>query len=135
MLNRGGGVINHFTFIDGEHTDEACFADFISMYEEMPEGGVCGFHDTNLTTTGIECISSFLKYKERPFTFLVFNNSVVSAFFLDVEPEEIPANLISQAINWENFKQSSRNDLLVENVKNRCEFNIGLKPVSVHRAY
>ena len=118
-------------FIDAEHTDEAVFSDFLAVYDHLAGGAVCGFHDTNQVTAGMENICRFLGYQRREHGFVVLRDSCVSAIFLDQARERMPGDFAANACDWGEFKNRSRDELLLETVRNRCTFSYTLreKPV------
>jgi hypothetical protein len=116
-----------FAFIDAEHTDEAVFRDFVSLYDHLDDFAVCALHDTSLISSGVENILSFLKYQGRTHSFAVFSGSSVSAIFLDQDNESLPPHFLISATNWHDFKNASRDQLLYEAIRNRCVMNFTLK--------
>jgi hypothetical protein len=119
----------HLAFIDAEHTDEAVFADFLSIFNHLEPRAACVFHDTQLITTGLENILAFLRYQKRNHTFAVFRDSWTSALFLDRKGEDLPEQFRASAANWSKFKSKSRDELLLHALKNRCTFTLKPKPV------
>jgi hypothetical protein len=128
-----GNELYELAFIDAEHTDEAVFADFLAVYPHLAIGAVCAFHDSNLTTAGLENIVEFLRYARRLNWFAVFRDSSVSAVFLDTEPWAVPENLRTGCADWKEFKEKSRDALLLEVIHHRCNFHVSVslraKPV------
>jgi hypothetical protein len=116
-----------FAFIDAEHTDEAVFRDFVSLYDHLDDFAVCAFHDTNLISSGVENILSFLRYQGRTHSFVAFSGSSVSAIFFYQENEFLSSHFLANAANWHNFKNASRDQLLFEGIRNRCVMNFTLK--------
>lgn len=51
-----------FAFIDGEHTNTACFSDFLGVYPFLAEDSVTCFHDANLVTDALINIRRFLAF-------------------------------------------------------------------------
>ncbi|HEX8077290.1 MAG TPA: class I SAM-dependent methyltransferase [Chthoniobacterales bacterium] len=49
-------------FIDGEHTNVACFADFVGLYPLLSDDGIIAFHDANLVLDALFNIRTFLKF-------------------------------------------------------------------------
>jgi predicted O-methyltransferase YrrM len=54
-------------FIDGEHTDEACFRDFRFCLDVLNENGAILFHDAQITYNGIREATRFLEKSGRRF--------------------------------------------------------------------
>src|SRR5476649_1069213 len=69
-------------FIDGEHTDQACFRDFLWALPMMKPDSAILFHDSSLIYKAIRLIVLLLRKEDRPFTFLKNRDSEMSAIFL-----------------------------------------------------
>lgn len=118
-------------FIDAEHTDEAVFTDFLALQNHLTPSSICAFHDANLITYGLENIRSLLNHQKREHAFIVFRSSWVAAIFFDRKVEDLPRLFLDNAADWNEFKNKSRDDLLLSAVKNRCAMNFVLKPPPV----
>lgn len=114
------GQLYDLAFIDAEHTDEAVFRDFLAIYDHLSRHAICAFHDSNQVTAGLENVLAFLGYQRREFWFGVLGGSLVSVIFLDVSDCPVPPDFLGNACNWEEFKSKSRDQLLLEGIKNRC---------------
>jgi hypothetical protein len=121
------GQVYQLAFIDAEHTDEAVFRDFLAIYDHLSQHAVCTFHDTSSITVGLENICAFLGYQRREFWFGVLRDSLVSVIFLDVADHPVPPEFLNNACDWEVFKSTSRDQLLLEAIKNRCALSFTLK--------
>ena len=69
--------------IDGEHTDQACFRDFIHGEKLLKPDAVVMFHDTILILKAIEIIQEYLRAKGRRFVFFKVRGCAVSFILLD----------------------------------------------------
>lgn len=69
-------------FIDGEHTDQACFRDFLWALPMMKADSAIMFHDSSLIYKAIRLIALLLRKDGRPFTFFKNFDSEMSAVFL-----------------------------------------------------
>lgn len=49
-------------FIDGEHTDVACFRDFIWTLPMMKKDSIVLFHDSTITYKGLQVVNEYLKF-------------------------------------------------------------------------
>jgi hypothetical protein len=107
-------------FIDGEHTDYACFRDFIYSQKYLKENSVVMFHDSNLIYKSLKMIQELLKCNKIEYKFIKIPNSVVSfiffgdyiSFYKEFESEDI-----------EKFYFESELDVLHQIIKNRVEGN------------
>jgi len=68
-------------FIDGEHTDEACFRDFIWTLPMMKADAIIMFHDSSLIYKSLKLILTYLDKTGGAYTFFKRANSEMSALF------------------------------------------------------
>jgi hypothetical protein len=54
-------------FIDGEHTDEACFRDFLWTFPLMKPDSIVIFHDSTLVYKALKLIMVYLDKSKRPY--------------------------------------------------------------------
>jgi len=105
-------------FIDGEHTDYACFRDFIYAKKHLKDNSIIMFHDSNLIYKSLKIIQELLKCNNTEHKFIKVPNSVVSFIFLgdyvsfykEFENEDI-----------EKFYSESEEDVLHQIIKNRVK--------------
>ena len=67
------------SFIDGEHTDEACFRDFIWTFPMMKLDFIMAFHDSSLIYKSQKLILIYLDKMKVAYTFFKRADSEVSA--------------------------------------------------------
>jgi hypothetical protein len=60
-----------FCFIDGEHTDPACFSDFLFCLKAMDANGLLVFHDAPVVYNGLAQIVGYLK--DQRYSFNAYN--------------------------------------------------------------
>ncbi|MGU3540831.1 class I SAM-dependent methyltransferase [Methylobacterium sp. A54F] len=65
-------------FIDGEHTNRACFSDFLRLYPFAAASGVIAFHDANLVADAILNAEAFLAYQGVPHRLLFLPETVAA---------------------------------------------------------
>ena len=63
---RKGDALFDMALIDGEHTNEAAFSDFLNLYDVMKEDCVVCFDDTHIVFAGIANALRFLEREGRP---------------------------------------------------------------------
>jgi len=107
-------------FIDGEHTDYACFRDFIYSQNYLKENSIVMFHDSNLIYKSLKMIQELLKCNNIEFKFVKVPNSVISFIFF--------GNYVSfcnefESEDVEKFYFESEVDVLHQIIKNRVEGN------------
>lgn len=68
-------------FIDGEHTDYACFRDFIYSQKHIKQNSVIMFHDSNLIYKSLKIIQELLVSNSVSHKFIKVKNSSVSFIF------------------------------------------------------
>jgi predicted O-methyltransferase YrrM len=66
-------------FIDGEHTDEACFRDFLWTLPLMKSDAVIMFHDSSLIYKSLKLIMVYLDKTKIAYTFFKRADSAMSA--------------------------------------------------------
>jgi hypothetical protein len=69
-------------FIDGEHTDIACFRDFVYSLKLIKDSGIIMFHDSTIVYKGIQMILVYLESINLKYHFTKVKNSEMSLLFL-----------------------------------------------------
>lgn len=87
------GERHDLLFIDGEHTDVACFRDFVHGFKFLKPSSIVVFHDTTLASKGIRCALEFLRV------------SRVSFRFVKVAGSEISFVMMGKAVTLEDFDE------------------------------
>ena len=67
VAKKGIPHLADLAFIDGEHTNEATFDDFISTLSMCKENALIAFHDSNLITDAILNCESLLRHEARTY--------------------------------------------------------------------
>jgi predicted O-methyltransferase YrrM len=111
-------------FIDGEHTDIACFRDFLWTFPLMRENAIVMFHDSTLIHKAIRILLVYLESRRVNFSFVKGQDSEMSCLIFgawqapDIErrlgPLEDPGDFFSRA----------EMELLHMQIENRAEFNL-----------
>lgn len=86
-------------FIDGEHTNTACFSDFLSLMPFVKEDAFVVFHDANLISDAIQNIEMFLRFEGITFasTFLPDHVAVIGLGGFAGVLEEVSASAHDRA--------------------------------------
>lgn len=106
-------------FIDGEHTDQACFRDFLWALPMMKADSVVMFHDSSLIYKAIRLIALLLRKDGRPFAFFKNGNSEMSAILLGGF-SRCPLGLYFEAgEDCGDFYAASELSVLEHNIRNR----------------
>ena len=130
-------------FIDGEHTDEACFRDFLWALPLMSADGVVMFHDSSLVYRALKLIRIYLRNAGRAHLFFKRRNSQMSAVLLGNPDAAKVESYLGPAEDIGEFFARAEADLLKTQVRRRVRLGfdrktiIGLKvnPPKVHKAY
>ena len=69
-------------FIDGEHTDVACFRDFAFASKFLKPDSVIMFHDATLVTKALRNVVAILEVRNSPFRFVKVKDCEVALAFL-----------------------------------------------------
>jgi hypothetical protein len=70
-------------FVDGEHTDWACFRDFIHGIKFLAEDSIVVFHDSSLIYKSLKIIQEYMLASGKKFKFIKINDSEMSCLFLN----------------------------------------------------
>jgi hypothetical protein len=111
-------------FIDGEHTDYACFRDFIYSQKYLKENSVVMFHDSSLIYKSLKIIQEYLICNNIDYKFIKIPYSSVSFIFLG---DYIPFHKEFKADDTERFYSDSETDILYHLVQNRVEGDFRIK--------
>jgi hypothetical protein len=126
-----------FIFIDGEHTDFACFRDFVHSKKLLKYDSVVAFHDSTLISIALRLIIEMLKAKSISFTFLKVRNSEMSIIaFNELSKIELWKN-ISAEEDLELFYKSSEDQMLLSKAANRIalSFSMAIKDAPTVKAF
>lgn len=72
-----------FVFIDGEHTDLACFRDFVYAEKLLKNDCIVAFHDTGIIYKAIRIINQLLVAKQIKFKMITVKNSAMTCLFFN----------------------------------------------------
>ena len=108
-----------FIFIDGEHTDWACFRDFIHSEKLFKNDCIVAFHDTNLVYKSIRIINELLIAKGSKFKFIKVKNSAMSCLFFNAFSEVNLHDLFEAEENIDRYFSECESELLLATVRNR----------------
>lgn len=112
-------------FIDGEHTDYACFRDFIYCVKFLKSPSIVMFHDSNLVYKSLKIIQELLNSNKAEYKFIKVKNSSVSFIFFGEFIKYHSMFEIEE--NLEQFYINSESEILNEVIKNRVSFNVNYK--------
>jgi hypothetical protein len=80
-------------FIDGEHTDIACYRDFLYTFKLLKQDSICIFHDSHIVYKGIQSILIYLDFNNINYKFVKISDCDVSVLFfgttIDISTESI----------------------------------------------
>jgi hypothetical protein len=72
----------NLVFIDGEHTDVACFRDFLHSMKLVIDSGIILFHDSTIVYKGIQMCLVYLEANKIDYRFIKIAKSQMSILFL-----------------------------------------------------
>lgn len=113
-------------FIDGEHTDAACFRDFIYSQKYLKQDSVVMFHDSDLIYKSLKIIQELLIFNNIPYKFIKIPNSVISFIFFG---NYINLSDEFESDDIEKFYADSELNLLRQIIQNRLDGNQVIKRV------
>jgi hypothetical protein len=117
-------------FIDGEHTDQACFRDFLWALPMMKPDSAVLFHDSSLIYKAIRLILLLLRKEGRAFTFLKHANSEMSAVFLGALGRCDLGRYFEASESRDDFYAASERAVLEHSIRNRVRSGLGEAPLS-----
>jgi hypothetical protein len=112
-------------FIDGEHTDQACFRDFLWALPMMKTDSAVMFHDSSLIYKAIRLIGLLLRKDDRPFAFLKNHDSEMSAIFLGDFSRCHLGGYFETGEDRDDFFAASELSVLEHNIRNRVRSGPG----------
>jgi hypothetical protein len=120
-------------FIDGEHTDTACFRDFIWILPFMKKNSIITFHDSSLIFKSLGIIMEYMKHSKIEHKFFKTHSSDIMAIMLG---DFIYANheeLYGQIQDWNVFYKEVEINIIKSIFHNRVQVNtsIEVKDLSV----
>ena len=113
-------------FIDGEHTDFACFRDFIHSLKLMKEDSVIVFHDSSLIHKALRIIQEYFVASKERFRFVKVKDSEVSCIFRNSFAVLKLEEFFQMDNDLNAFYRNAETALLTEVVKNRLNVNINI---------
>lgn len=117
-------------FIDGEHTDQACFRDFLWALPMMKANSAILFHDSSLIYKAIRLIALYLRKEGRSFVFLKHGNSEMSAVFLGDLSRHDLGRYFEAGEDCDDFYASSEVTVLEHSIRNRVRSGPDAEPLS-----
>lgn len=124
-----------FAFIDGEHTDVACFRDFIHCESLMKDDCIVAFHDSSLIFNALAIIIELLKSRRSKFKFIKVIDSEVSLILFGAfcDPDD-SQNFIAES-DIHKFFQDAEDRLLKHAIENRVDLSYRIKERPVLKAF
>jgi hypothetical protein len=114
-------------FVDGEHTDFACFRDFIHGEKLLRENSIILFHDSSLIYKSLRIIQEYLLAANERFRFIKIRDSDMSCIFRNSFAALQLDELFPVEQDLEGFYRNAELALLAEVVRNRLDVSINVK--------
>ena len=113
-------------FIDGEHTDTACFRDFIYANKFMKNDAIIAFHDSHYIYKSLIMINELLESKKKKFKFIkIFNTSISLILFNKFADIKVENYFVIEK-NLEKFYQFCEKKILESYLRNRVKVSLNL---------
>lgn len=124
-------------FIDGEHTDYACFRDFIHGLKLMAADSIIAFHDSDLIYKALRMIQEFLLSQNTKFTFVKIKDSAMSVVLLGKYTDISPDKFFNVDHDLEGFYKTSEDNLLLSLIQQRFSLSVNytLRETPIYKAY
>jgi hypothetical protein len=123
----------HLAFIDGEHTDLACFRDFIWTFAMMNPNSVVMFHDSALIYKSLRIIQIYLQRYEVHFKFIKGAGSEMSAILLGEFANADATAVFGELVNPEEFFMSAETYMIGQLLENRAHVHFSLQVTPVNK--
>jgi|ETN01SMinimDraft_1059929.scaffolds.fasta_scaffold45211_2 hypothetical protein len=118
-------------FIDGEHTDIACFRDFIYADKFMKNDAIIAFHDSYYVYKALMMINELLESKKKKFKFIkIFNTSISLILFNKFADIKVENYFVIEK-NLEKFYQFCEKKLLESSFRNRVKINLSVEDMPI----
>jgi hypothetical protein len=105
-------------FVDGEHTDVACFRDYVYGTRLLHDRAIVAFHDSYIVWRALRIIQEHLQASGTPHQLVKVASSEISCIFLG-EPPLPGRDLFEIEDDLDAFYTASDARLLMHNVRNR----------------
>ena len=103
-------------FVDGEHTDWACFRDFIHGMKLLADDSIVVFHDSSLIYKSLKIIQEYMLASGKIFKFIKINDSEMSCLFFNNFSYLDLDTVFSSEKNLPKYYASCENTLFFTNV-------------------
>jgi hypothetical protein len=111
-------LLYDFAFIDGEHTDVACYRDFLYTFNLLKSNSICLFHDSFIVYKGIQSILIYLDFQKINYKFIKIKDCDVSAImfgeFTNIDLENL--FIIEETKVFFESSEKKRIESIVKNV-------------------
>jgi hypothetical protein len=114
-------------FIDGEHTDQACFRDFVYSERFLKNDGIIAFHDSTLVHKSLLIICELLNCQNKSYKFIKVKNSEMSFLFFGSYIEENHSLFFDEEPDLNHFHSLSEKQNLLSVVNNRVKIRPSIK--------
>jgi hypothetical protein len=121
-LTDGSRASFDIAFIDGEHTDEACFRDFLWTIPLVKSDSMVIFHDSTLIYKALKLIAVYLNKQQIPYLFFKKANSEMSALLFGAYRNSDPAQYFGPGETAPAFFSRSEAFILDRQFRNRIRF-------------
>ncbi len=118
-----------FLFIDGEHTDLACFRDFVHGVNYLRGNAVIAFHDATLVYKALQIIQEYLLAERAVFRFVKIAGTEMAVVLLG-DYAALPLTGFPLEIDLARFYRDSETMVLSQQMQHRLEADgtVGEKP-------
>lgn len=122
-------------FIDGEHTEIACFRDFLWTEPFMKKDAIILFHDSSLVYRAISHAVLYMKRSGNDFSFFKNADSEISGIFMGRYAHINLEKDLGKQVNWQSFCELAEKAVLQSVIRNRVNFNFDISDMKTLPAY
>ena len=121
--------------IDGEHTDIACFRDYVHAERLLMDDALVLFHDSSLVSKALRMICEMLRARRTPFAFFKVASSEVSVIALGAYAAIDPSARFEIETDLEAFYERAERQMILSVAQSRIAFKMVVRDMPTARAW
>ncbi len=122
-------------FIDGEHTDWACFRDFIHGEKLLKSDSVVIFHDSTLVHKAIRIIAELLRARGSKYKLVKFKSSEISLVLRGQYADLDVRQMFELEDDLNAFYEKAESAVLLAAARNRINLTMSVAATPIVKAY
>lgn len=123
------------TLIDGEHTDEAAFRDFLHAMKLMNDDSAVIFHDSSLVFKAIKLVLLLLQSDAKAFQFVKQADSEMACILLGSLASLYSSACGNKLESPDTFFARAERYVLVQKIRNLTTLSVTFRPPQTQKGY